>query len=156
MTAVTLYHNPRCSKSRAAADYLAQQNVETRIVRYLDTPPDIAVLREIFGKLGLADVRGMMRVKDDLYRELKLDDPSLDNARRDCGPSRPVGKTDCRLGRQSRHRPPDGKYCGFAGGRIGRLKKRIQERNRICIARFRHTARFGLICGAASKSVLSS
>ena len=32
MTAVTLYHNPRCSKSRAAADYLAQQNVETRIV----------------------------------------------------------------------------------------------------------------------------
>ena len=37
------------------------------------------VLREIFGKLGLADVRGMMRVKDDLYRELKLDDPSLDN-----------------------------------------------------------------------------
>lgn len=79
MTAVTLYHNPRCSKSRAAADYLAQQNVETRIVRYLDTPPDISVLREIFGKLGLADVRGMMRVKDDLYRELKLDDPSLDN-----------------------------------------------------------------------------
>ena len=76
---VLLYHNPNCSKSRAAADYLAQQNVETRIVRYLDTPPDIAVLREIFGKLGLADVRGMMRVKDDLYRELKLDDPSLDN-----------------------------------------------------------------------------
>ena len=79
MTAVTLYHNPRCSKSRAVADYLAQQNVETRIVRYLDTPPDISVLREIFGKLGLADVRGMMRVKDDLYSELKLDDPSLDN-----------------------------------------------------------------------------
>ena len=79
MTAVTLYHNPRCSTSRAAADYLAQQNVETRIVRYLDTPPDISVLREIFGKLGLTDVRGMMRVKDDLYRELKLDDPSLDN-----------------------------------------------------------------------------
>ena len=79
MTAVTLYHKPRSSKSRAAADYLAQQNVETRIVCYLDTPPDISVLREIFGKLGLADVRGMMRVKDDLYRELKLDDPSLDN-----------------------------------------------------------------------------
>ena len=80
MTAVTLYHNPRCSKSRAAADYLAQQNVETRIVRYLDTPPDISVLHEIFGKLGLTDVRGMMRVKDDLYRELKLDDPCRKSA----------------------------------------------------------------------------
>ena len=73
MTAVTLYHNPRCSKSRAAADYLAQQNVETRIVRYLDTPPDISILREIFGKLGLADVRGMMRTQDELYRSLNLD-----------------------------------------------------------------------------------
>ena len=154
------YHNPRCSKSRAAADYLAQQNVETRIVRYLDTPPDISVLREIFGKLGLADVRGMMRVKDDLYRELKLDDPSLDNEallvaiaahpalleRPDC-PSWAAKPPSAR---------PDGKYCGFAGGRIGRLKKRIQERNRICIARFRHTARCGLTCGAASKSASSS
>ena len=76
---VILYHNPRCSKSRAAAEWLAAQGVETQVVRYLDRPLTAAELRGLAQKLGLADVRGMMRVKDDLYRELKLDDPSLDN-----------------------------------------------------------------------------
>ncbi|MGF6147349.1 arsenate reductase [Kingella potus] len=70
---VTLYHNPRCSKSRAAAEWLAEQGVATHIVRYLDRPLDAAALRDLAGRLGLSDVRGMMRTKDDLYRSLDLD-----------------------------------------------------------------------------------
>ena len=75
----TLYHNPRCSKSRAAFDLLEARGIKAEVVKYLDTPPDLATLKDIFAKLGLASVRGMMRVKDDLYKELGLDKPDLDN-----------------------------------------------------------------------------
>lgn len=74
---VTLYHNPRCSKSRAAAEWLAAQGVAADIVRYLDQPLTAAELRALARKLGLTDVRGMMRTKDELYRSLNLD--SADN-----------------------------------------------------------------------------
>lgn len=74
-----LYHNNRCSKSRAALALLQTRGVQAEIVRYLDTPPDLAALEEMFRKLGLSDVRGMMRVKDDLYQALGLDAPGLSN-----------------------------------------------------------------------------
>ena len=74
-----LYHNPRCSKSRSAFDLLQERGIEAEMVRYLDTPPDLAALRDIFSKLGLESARGMMRVKDSLYQELGLDNPDLDN-----------------------------------------------------------------------------
>ncbi len=73
MKSVTLYHNPRCSKSRAAAEWLAENGFAADTVRYLDEPLSVSGLRDLAAKLGLADVRGMMRVKDDLYRELNLD-----------------------------------------------------------------------------------
>lgn len=76
---VTLYHNNRCSKSRAALALLKVRGVKTQVVNYLDTPPAIDELRDIFSKLNLDSVRAMMRVKDDLYRELKLADDGLDN-----------------------------------------------------------------------------
>ena len=75
----TLYHNPRCSKSRSAFDLLEARGIKAEVVKYLDTPPDLATLKDIFAKLGLESVRGMMRVKDDLYKELGLDKPDLDN-----------------------------------------------------------------------------
>lgn len=72
-----LYHNNRCSKSRAALAWLDAQGIEAEVVRYLDTPPDVAALANIAAKLGLADIRGMMRVKDDLYRDLGLADAAI-------------------------------------------------------------------------------
>lgn len=75
----TLYHNPRCSKSRAALALLEERGIEADTVKYLDTPPDLTTLQEIFAKLGLTSARGMMRVKDSLYKELGLDNPALDN-----------------------------------------------------------------------------
>ncbi len=37
---VTVYHNPRCSKSRAAMEYLEENGIEAEVVKYMDSPPD--------------------------------------------------------------------------------------------------------------------
>lgn len=76
---VMLYHNNRCSKSRAAVSLLQVRGVKFKEINYLDTPPTLAELQDLFGKLGLSSPRDMMRVKDNLYKELNLDNPDLDN-----------------------------------------------------------------------------
>lgn len=76
---VTLYHNNRCSKSRAALALLQVRGVKAQVVNYLDTPPSTDELQSVFAKLGTDSVRSMMRVKDELYRELQLDNPDLSN-----------------------------------------------------------------------------
>lgn len=78
MTEAILYHNPRCSKSRGALELLQENGVEPRIVRYLETPPDLATLRDLLTKLGMAP-RELLRRSEDEYRELNLADPSLDD-----------------------------------------------------------------------------
>ncbi|ACT07810.1 arsenate reductase [Dickeya chrysanthemi Ech1591] len=77
---VTIYHNPRCSKSRETLALLQQQGIEPQVVLYLDTPPDAATLSQLITQLGFAGARELMRRKDDLYRELNLDDDSLSEA----------------------------------------------------------------------------
>ena len=67
-----LYHNPRCSKSRAALEWLqGRDGLEVR--DYQTRPLDEAGLRTLATKLGLSSPRGMMRVNDELFGELKLD-----------------------------------------------------------------------------------
>jgi arsenate reductase (glutaredoxin) len=51
MAAVTIYHNPRCTKSRQAMQVIDELGVDVDVVRYLDAPPDAATLREILSKL---------------------------------------------------------------------------------------------------------
>jgi arsenate reductase len=51
MADVTIYHNPRCTKSRQAMQVVEELGVEVDVVRYLDDPPDEATLREIVDKL---------------------------------------------------------------------------------------------------------
>lgn len=70
--AMTLYHNPRCSKSRAALALLEERGARFEVVRYLDEPPSEETLRALAKKLGLADVRGMMRAKEAAYKEQSL------------------------------------------------------------------------------------
>ena len=72
----TLYHNPRCSKSRGALELLAGRGVTPTIVPYLDQPPDAVALRELLRLLGMP-ARSLLRTGEAEYRELKLDDPSL-------------------------------------------------------------------------------
>ncbi|WKV51972.1 MULTISPECIES: arsenate reductase (glutaredoxin) [Dickeya] len=77
---VTIYHNPRCSKSRETLALLQQQGIEPEVVLYLDTPPDTAALGKLLKQLGFASARELMRRKEDLYRELNLADDSLTEA----------------------------------------------------------------------------
>jgi len=73
---VVIYHNPRCSKSRAALKLLQEHGIKPRIVEYLKTPPSREALEAILAKLGL-EPRQLMRTKEKIYKELKLDDPTL-------------------------------------------------------------------------------
>lgn len=74
--AVTIYHNPRCSKSRQTMQLLADQGVEADVVEYLKTPPDAATLSGLLDLLGL-EPRQLMRTKEAEYKQLGLDDESL-------------------------------------------------------------------------------
>ncbi len=73
---VTIYHNPRCSKSRETLALLEQRGIEAEVVEYLKTPPDRDELERILKMLGL-EPRQLMRTKEAEYRELGLDDPAL-------------------------------------------------------------------------------
>lgn len=76
---VTIFHNPRCSKSRQTLALLEERGIEPRIVKYLETPPDVDQLREILAKLGIG-ARQLLRKGEDEYRDLGLADPNLDEA----------------------------------------------------------------------------
>jgi arsenate reductase (glutaredoxin) len=65
---VTIYHNPRCSKSRAAIAILAQHGIEPIVVEYLKNPPTSQELSAILGKLGIKPEQ-IVRRGEDLYKE---------------------------------------------------------------------------------------
>jgi arsenate reductase (glutaredoxin) len=73
---VVIYHNPRCSKSRAALELLRGKGVEPRIVEYLKTPPSKEEMERILALLGM-EPRELMRRQEDEYEEAALDDPGL-------------------------------------------------------------------------------
>lgn len=75
---VTIYHNPRCSKSRQTLALLQEKGEDPVVVEYLNTPPDAATLRDILARLGLSP-RDLMRKKEAPYKELNLADDSLDD-----------------------------------------------------------------------------
>ncbi len=71
---VTIYHNPRCSKSRATLALLREKGIEPTIVEYLKDPPGAQDLRRILSMLGM-EPRGLLRDKE--AREAGLDDSAL-------------------------------------------------------------------------------
>jgi arsenate reductase len=71
-----IFHNPRCSKSRAALAIIEAAGVEFDVVRYLHDPPTAERLAELLDALGLKP-RELMRRKEAVYRELGLDDEGL-------------------------------------------------------------------------------
>lgn len=79
MSDTRLYHNPSCSKSRAALELLRERGIQPRIVAYLDSAPDADELRALLRLLGLP-ARALLRSGEDAYAELGLDDPALDEA----------------------------------------------------------------------------
>jgi len=73
---MTVYHNPRCSKSRAAVQLLEDRGVALRIVEYLKEPPDAKTLKGLLAKLRLTP-RDIIRKSEPVYRDLGLEDPDL-------------------------------------------------------------------------------
>jgi len=73
MEKVSIWHNPRCSKSRNAVALLEEQGVEAEVVKYLDTPPSKEALVEMLKMLGIT-ARELMRTKEEVYKELNLKD----------------------------------------------------------------------------------
>jgi len=73
---VTIYHNPRCSKSRATLALLEAKGVKPKVVEYLKTPPSAAELKAILKKLGMRP-RDLLRASEPLYVELGLKDRDL-------------------------------------------------------------------------------
>ena len=72
-----IYHNPRCSKSRATLALLEERGLEPEIVEYLKTPPDAATISKLLRKLGLK-ARDIVRANEDEFRAsgLSLDAPA--------------------------------------------------------------------------------
>ena len=74
--AVTIYHNPRCSKSRQTLALLQDRGIEPEVVEYLNDTPDAETLDALLKKLKL-EPRALMRRKEARFKELGLDDPGL-------------------------------------------------------------------------------
>jgi arsenate reductase len=74
---ITLWHNPRCSKSRAALALLQARGIQPDVVEYLATPPDADGIRAVLRRLGLP-ARALLRTGEAAYAELGLADEGLD------------------------------------------------------------------------------
>lgn len=74
---VTIYHNPRCGKSRQTLQLIQAQGIEPEIVEYLKNPPSAEELEDILQKLGM-ESRELMRKKEVNYKANGLEDVFLD------------------------------------------------------------------------------
>ncbi len=74
-----IYHNNRCSKSRATLALLEEHGGEVEVVNYLDTPPSAAELAMLLKQLGMT-ARQLLRTNEAEYQALGLDNPALDDA----------------------------------------------------------------------------
>jgi arsenate reductase len=73
---VTIYHNPRCTKSRETLELLHKKGIKPVVIEYLKDPPSRKQLLDILARLGMSP-RELMRVKETVYQEKKLDNKSL-------------------------------------------------------------------------------
>ncbi|MGA1938920.1 arsenate reductase (glutaredoxin) [Arcobacter sp. YIC-310] len=72
MEDITIWHNPRCSKSRNALNLLEEKNIEAKVVKYLDETPSKDELKDILNKLNMT-AQELMRKGETIYKELALE-----------------------------------------------------------------------------------
>ena len=73
---ITIYHNPKCSKSRQTLKLLQEQGINPVTIEYLKNPPTVEKLKEILSLLGVSP-RDLMRKKENEYKELGLANSDL-------------------------------------------------------------------------------
>ena len=76
MSQVTIYHNPRCSKSRQTLELLTEKGVDPNIVLYLEDTPEADALASLIKKLGIT-ARGLLRTGESEYKEQGLNNSAL-------------------------------------------------------------------------------
>ena len=75
---VKIFHNPRCSKSRAALQIIRDKGIEPEIIEYLKTPPVFAELSNLIDQLELESPLNLMRKGESAFKDLNLS-ASADN-----------------------------------------------------------------------------
>jgi len=78
MNKITIWHNPRCSKSRNAVAYLEEKGIDSNIVKYMDETPSVEEIKEVLTFLNI-NIKEWMRTKEDIYNELNLKDVEDEN-----------------------------------------------------------------------------
>ena len=78
MSDVTIYHNPRCSKSRTTLALLEEQGIEPRVVLYLESPLEVGDITALLSKLGMQASQLIRRGEAD-YKEAGLDKTSSED-----------------------------------------------------------------------------
>ncbi len=76
MADITIYHNPRCSKSRQTLELLQENNISPEIILYLEQTPSKKELKDVLGKLGMT-ARDLVRTSEEAYKALGLSNPDL-------------------------------------------------------------------------------
>ncbi len=74
MDKITIWHNPRCSKSRDSFKLLEEKGLEATVVKYLDNVPTKEELKKMLEMLGMNSAQELMRKKEAIYKELNLKD----------------------------------------------------------------------------------
>ncbi len=78
MNTITIYHNPRCSKSRQTLALLEENGVSPKVLEYLKSPVDKTTLKDMLDKLGMS-AHEIVRTKEAEYAEAGLSANSTEN-----------------------------------------------------------------------------
>lgn len=78
MSAITIWHNPKCSKSREGLALLQESGSDFEMLKYLDTPITTVQIQKLLNQLGIS-ARELMRTKEEIYKELDLAHESDDS-----------------------------------------------------------------------------
>ena len=73
MQNIQIWHNPKCSKSRAAMQLLENKNIDANVVKYLEQTPTKEQLKDVLSKLKIS-AKELLRTGEDVYKELNLKD----------------------------------------------------------------------------------
>ncbi len=76
MKEITLYHNPKCSKSREALRLLKDKPISLTVIEYLHNTPTKDMLLKIIEFLNI-QTRDLIRQNETLFNELNLDNPNV-------------------------------------------------------------------------------
>ena len=71
MQEIQIWHNPKCSKSRAAMELLENKNIDASVVKYLEQTPTKEQLKDVLSKLKIS-AKELLRTGEDVYKELNL------------------------------------------------------------------------------------